>query len=593
MSCYNNAELKADNSCSCTEGYYGSPASCAQCLQGCQICSSAGCTKCFPQWYLYGKECVTACPLGYLPKYDLCELGDLTPPDPSMFVNLNNSLIVSFSKPIHMNLTSSDIRVNVTDTSNVAYSLVWSPPVVLNDSSFLLNLSIDSPSLPDDNQCLLTFLHPATVVDLQGVAIVKTQLVGVLYGYGKSSLSNATLKAGAAAVAQGSVGAVAATSIISGSPTSFWSLLNQLQMITYIPMTGMPVPNGLMVTLGALNVGTFVPNPFHYILPTNESSQRPPDYAQRYEVDSSLFLLNTGLMMTTAVVLVLGFIPIYALSKCTTGPLSLYVRRFLPSFKWGIPLRWWIQSYLDISIYSLLEIQQTISHNGLSAVAVSFNFLLSLVLVCLSLATPLISFLFLWKRYRQMATREDEVFNKRWGVLYMEFDQKQNLGGLMYYPLFLTRRLVYALTIIWMSDFPKYQAVINTSMAFSVIPTQTLLYVLIYKPFPERIDHLGAIVGEASTLAVFSFSCFFFLSLSQSLFNTMETVAVWTVLGAIGINAVLSAVRTVYTFVTVYKEYRRVVERMQGKAIVCPAFRTSIPTRENTPNPTTGGLVMD
>ena len=411
------------------------------------------------------------CPQGYVGKAGVCEQGDLTPPEPYLFVNRDNSLLISFSKPIHMNLTASDISITVTDMSDLPYSLVWSDPAVLDQSQFVLNLTLDSPSLPNDNECLLTFLY--TVIDLTGVAIVKKELVGVLYGYGNDQAAiyaaeNATVKATAATMAQGSVGAVATTSLLGGNPASFWSLLNQLQLITYIPMTTMPVPSKLMTTLGALNVGTIVPNPFSYILPANESTQRPPDYAQRYEVDSSLFLLNTGLMMTTAIALLVSFIPIYALSKVSTGFLIQYLSRLLPSFKWGIPLRWWIQSYLDISIYSLLQIQQVFTHNGLSDGAVSLNFLLSLALACLSLATPLISYIFLWKRYHQMATREDEAFNKRWGVLYMEFDQMAVIEGLMYYPLFLTRRLVYALSIIWLYDYPRTQAIANTAMALAV-----------------------------------------------------------------------------------------------------------------------------
>ena len=71
------------------------------------------------------------------------------------------------------------------------------------------------------------------------------------------------------------------------------------------------------------------------------------------------------------------------------------------------------------------------------------------------------------------------------------------------------------------------------------------------------IDQLGSIIGEISTLTVFLFSCIFFLPLSHSFSATLETVSVWTVLGAIGLNAVLSAVRSVYSVVAVFREYKR------------------------------------
>jgi len=76
------------------------------------------------------------------------------------------------------------------------------------------------------------------------------------------------------------------------------------------------------------------------------------------------------------------------------------------------------------------------------------------------------------------------------------------------------------------------------------------------------IDQLGSIIGEISTLTVFLFSCIFFLPLSHSFSTTLETVSVWTVLGAIGLNAVLSAVRSVYSVVAVFREYKRQVLRV-------------------------------
>ena len=426
------------------------------------------------QWFLYTNECVTSCPMGYIASNSTCEQADLTPPDPSLSVNSNNSLIISFTKPIYMNITASDLDLEVTDVDGLVYSTTWSEPIIEDQSTFLLKLTINATKFPNNNQCILTFLHPSSVVDLIGVSIVKNQLMGVLHGYGNAaspSHANTTaVKERAAVVAKGGVGAVAATSIINGSPGSFWSLLNQLQMITYLPMTRMPVPDGLMATLGALNVGSFVPNPFEYALPSNESSQSPPDYAKRYEVNSSLFLLNTGLIMGSGVGLVLSLVPIYVASRLTTGFLSQYLRRLLPSFRWGIPLRWWLQSYLDISIYSLLQIQQVLTHNDLSALSVSCNFIVSAFFALAVLTTPLLVYSFLWKNHRDMENRQNEEFNKRWGVLYIEFDQMQGVSGFIYYPFFLTRRLIYALTIIWMYDYPETQALVNTSMAVAVSP---------------------------------------------------------------------------------------------------------------------------
>jgi len=471
LSCKHNAELLPDSSCVCSAEHYGDPENCFQCSTGCQVCTLVGCITCLPQWFLHFRECVEVCPVGRIAVDSTCIEGDLSPPEPLMEVNSDNSMTISFSQSIYMNLTGADISVEVTDLDSLVHPTNWSEPLVLNQSSFMLKLVRSDTNFPYKNQCILTFLHPASVVSLHAVALVKDQLVGTLYGNNATTAFNPNttlLKAAATAVAKGSIGAGAVASIINGNPGSFWSLLNQIQLMTYIPMTKMPLSEGLMATLGSLDVGTFVPNPFSYFLPANSSSQAPPEYAKRYEVDSALFLLNTGLGITSGLGLLIGLLPVYIASRVTSGPLSLYLRRFLPSFKWGIPLRWWIQSYLDIAVYSLLQVQQVITRSGLSEVIVGLNFLLSAVFAILVLLSPVLIYLFLWRNYKAMDSRQDLNFNKRWGVLYTEFDQKQEIGGLIFYPLFLTRRLAYALTIIYLYDYPQTQALINISMAVSV-----------------------------------------------------------------------------------------------------------------------------
>ena len=477
LSCHPFASLQPDNTCICPETYYGLPISCIACPSNCQKCDITGCLECIYPWFVYENDCIQTCPKGYIRDNEGCAQGDATPPEPGLYVNLNNSLIVWFSKPMVMNLTTSDMNIAVTDPENSLYSVLWSPPIILNTTHFLVNLTIESRNLPEENECLLTFLYPDRVVDTLGVAIIKDQLIGKLHSYSDSSASNTTaIQAQATAMAQGSVGAVAATSFISGSPTSLWSLMNQLQLITYIPMTTIPLPSRLMDTLTALNVASFVPNPFQYLLPANETSQIPPDFAQNYGIDSSLFLLNIGLMLTAAVALVAGFLPVYIASKSTSGRLSDYFSRLLPSFKWGIPLRWWFQTYLDMSLFSYLQIYQIVYIGGISSPIVTCNFLLSVLFASLSIVTIPLSYLFIWTNYRRIVSRIDPKFNKTWGSFYMEFDPNSGVNGALYYPLFLTRRLIYAVTIITLSAHPTAQALINTSIAFSVRTLYRPLY---------------------------------------------------------------------------------------------------------------------
>jgi len=76
------------------------------------------------------------------------------------------------------------------------------------------------------------------------------------------------------------------------------------------------------------------------------------------------------------------------------------------------------------------------------------------------------------------------------------------------------------------------------------------------------MDIAGSAIGEISTAAVFLYSCLFFLPLSHSFSATLETVSVWTVLGAIGLNAILSVIRSVCSVLGVYREYKKEVLRV-------------------------------
>ena len=91
------------------------------------------------------------------------------------------------------------------------------------------------------------------------------------------------------------------------------------------------------------------------------------------------------------------------------------------------------------------------------------------------------------------------------------------------------------------------------------------------------MDQLSIVIGEISILVTYSFSCVFFLSLPADLSEKIEVIAAWTVLGAIGANAVLSVLTTLYSVVTIYKEYKKQVALVQmNLSKIKPTFRDEV-----------------
>lgn len=429
--------------------------------------------QCLEQWYLHTSICVTYCPLGYEVSQTRCVPSDLTPPEPSLFVNTDNSLLVSFSKPMYMNFTASDLNLEVTDLDMHSYPVTWSQPVVLSNTSFILNLTLtQSQSLPSENQCSVIFLFPQQIRDFTGVSIVKSELTGQLYGNSQSNRTRAVSYT-TSTIAKGTIVSIALLSFLNGSPNILWSFLNQLQLISYIPLTTIPVSDKMVAVLTGLNIDSMVPNPFSYLLSEKEHAQKPLSYTERSGITTALFLLNTGLSMIFAGALVTSFVLLYLLSKVGTARFSHSIEDLLGLYHWKIPLRWGLQSYLDIGIFSMLQLQQVAySYSAFSIISLdSLNIALSSLFCALFLSGFLYIPVLLCKKYHLIRSRKDEEVNQHWGELYLEFDQRRGLRGILFYPYFLFRRLLYACSLIWLYESPRTQALLNTSLSFTVLPT--------------------------------------------------------------------------------------------------------------------------
>lgn len=82
------------------------------------------------------------------------------------------------------------------------------------------------------------------------------------------------------------------------------------------------------------------------------------------------------------------------------------------------------------------------------------------------------------------------------------------------------------------------------------------------------MDQIAAIVAEISTSLVFLFSSLFLVSASKEILEVLEEMAVYTVLGAIGINALLSVIRTILTLGVIFKEYREMIRKAEGVIVM-------------------------
>ena len=93
----------------------------------------------------------------------------------------------------------------------------------------------------------------------------------------------------ATAVGQGSVVGGAANSVMSGSPSSFYTLINNLQLLAYLPLSTIPILQNIRSLLASLNMQSFVPNPFLYWVGTSEGPT-VPNFAYTTDMQVVYFL---------------------------------------------------------------------------------------------------------------------------------------------------------------------------------------------------------------------------------------------------------------------------------------------------------------
>lgn len=143
---------------------------------------------------------------------------------------------------------------------------------------------------------------------------------------------------------------------------------------------------------------------------------------------------------------------------------SAYFRIIREKYRWEYPVQWWLQVYMDVGVNASLQF---------SAIG-SFDYepilLLNVLIAVFFLDVFVISPFCVMKLLMHHG-------NKRISVLYSGLKP----GIRLYFPLYLFRRLVYALVLLLFGNYPAPQA-ISSALA----STSTLIYLLSYRPYTSR-----------------------------------------------------------------------------------------------------------
>ena len=150
-------------------------------------------------------------------------------------------------------------------------------------------------------------------------------------------------------------------SMLAKKPTFLFSLINNVQALTYFPLTTVPLPEGLKSRMVSMNLQNLFSNPIDISREVKREFQlTPPQFALNYGYSDATFLTNAGIILTTYAIS-LGLVPIlWLLSKVKWPLIATFFREVLGGYKWRNVFMHWIESYLDLSIACFIQLRVVI-----------------------------------------------------------------------------------------------------------------------------------------------------------------------------------------------------------------------------------------
>eukprot|EP00826_Nyctotherus_ovalis_P010753 TRINITY_DN12818_c0_g1_i16.p2 TRINITY_DN12818_c0_g1~~TRINITY_DN12818_c0_g1_i16.p2 ORF type:complete len:221 (-),score=55.76 TRINITY_DN12818_c0_g1_i16:129-791(-) len=142
---------------------------------------------------------------------------------------------------------------------------------------------------------------------------------------------------------------------------------------------------------------------------------------------------------------------------------------------------------------------------------------------CLLICVPTLISDFLFQN-KELAIR-DKQFKETFSCYLSGFRIKANILNLMFYPVYMFRRLTFAFTIVILADIPELQ------LAFISLETAVYLcYLVFLRPLKNKYSHYSSICSELT---------FFFFTLLLSCFVELRPDKLTSVMGWIMIVMVI------------------------------------------------------
>ena len=263
--------------------------------------------------------------------------------------------------------------------------------------------------------------------------------------------------------------------LLIGSSLEFiWSLINTLQLVSYLPLM---VPNypqhvqKMFELLGFTNLDIeIISNLVKNALKLNNIIT--PSLNPRFSdngIANSLFLSNCSSILFSL------FLSILTLLICTSlysllwwSKLKIKISNVLSSYFFNNFLRFFTEGYLEIYFGALLNV---IAYDFESPVKKA-SFAVSCIVLVLFVLFPFMTAALIYDKRKQIRDKHP-IYLKRFGTMYSNFKLKGSWFWIQYYPIFLLRRFIFVNFIIIAVNYPEFQC--NSFILFSVLVSFMLI----------------------------------------------------------------------------------------------------------------------
>ena len=547
-SCSNNLML-VNKTCICEAGYFVNQSNfcvetcengyevlnntCVEiCGDKCEICPGFICELCINNSQsLDGVNC--ECKKGF--GGDLCEMLFFSA---EVFGFDNKSVLVEFSESVVVSLEGSDFEIRYQNRNvNFNISFASKRVYVLDldiDSNYTLEFFIRISEVEGENGAMLypkeygfiiTFNEAENRSDESSSQTTQTQ---IQISATTSKVANVTTTITKAVIS------TSITAAIVSNPSSFWTLFNTIEFISFLPLNSVKYPQKLKTFIQSFGSYSMIPIP---IKSKNLIDKGPNPYkeADDYGLETSLIIVNTFIYFATFVgfiVILLILLLLRAIGGC--GYIE-FINRKIEDYKFGFFIRFWIQGYLGLGIMAGVELKSWIENkrSEISSISV-FSFCISIIIFALSSLTPTFVLIFVIRNKRSIRLEGSE-FLKKYGSLFSELKNNKGLKVSLYYFVFFLRRLLYIYAQIFLNDYSYLQISLNVAGGCFIV-----VYILSIFPFIEKINFLTTLIGEVITLEVSILTLFFIGSDDEKKLVLVSDVITFSILAMISINFLIS-----------------------------------------------------